>query len=651
MKTPKWVCGLADLRVLQVYRSVLAYTYRLPKSKLFKYWAISALSALILSVGSIAASAIEPQYSCPEQIQLAETPKFAAHSVAQPAFQSVPMAHTSSLGKFVRALPSLLAAQFAPPFPQINGLARIARVPILTYHNVLSSQSLFDQNLLEPVTDRDISAADFEAALKQIRAKGITPISLDQLTKHLSTGIPLPPKPILLTFDGGYIGHYQSVYPLLKEFGYPGVFAVYPGEIQNSAKSHLSWKQLKTMATDPLITIASHGLTPSLKPSLAPSLTPNLTPISTPTDLQPLPDDRLQAEVVESKRQLETKLGIPVRYFVYPTSTDPTSTDPTVKMGESDRIQTWVEQASYQAALAEPDPEAGDRFAGESASLLRLERMDQSQLAAAIEQANGGLPLPALGQTDNFKTPVQIDRRTVDHIPLILVSGGRPITIHADSRYQVPEIIAKTKIAQATAVAAVDGGYFSLETLQSNAMVGPVLSQNTQKFVPANAQEIKRLIGRPLVLINPDRVQFVPFDPARHNTLAGIRQEMPDVTDVFVAAAWLVKNGQPQPLQAFGNLYKVYEPRDRAFWGMNYAGQPVIGVTSDLVDSITLGNALSKAGLRDVVMLDSGASTSLAYRGESMMSFEPRPVPHVVALMSLQTQPQAARCSVVSRKE
>ena len=572
---------------------------------------------------------IEPQAPCQDQIQLAAAPKFAVQSASQTALQTEPVAQTSSLDKFVRSLPPLLATQFAPPFPQINGLARIARVPILTYHNILSSESLFSQNLLDPASDRAITSADFETALKQIRAKGITPISLDQLTKHLSTGIPLPIKPILLTFDGGYSGHYRSVYPLLKKFGYPGVFAVYSGEIQNSVKSRLSWKQLQAMATDPLVTIASHGLTL--------------------TELQSLPADRLRAEVFESKRQLETKLGISVRYFFYPASAYPTSTDPAGKM--NDRIQAWVQQANYQAALTEPDPEAGDRFAGESASLLRLERMDQSQLAAAIEQATGGLPLPAFGQTDNFNTPVQIDRRTVDHIPLILVSGGRPITIHADSRYQVPEIIAKTKIAQATAVAAVDGGYFSLETLQSNAMVGPVLSQNTKRFVPANAQEIKRLIGRPLVLISRDRAQFVPFDPARHNTLAGIRQAMPDVTDVFVAAAWLVKNGQPQPLQAFGNLYKVYEPRDRAFWGMNYAGQPVIGVTSDLVDSIALGNALSKAGLRDVVMLDSGASASLAYRGESMMSFEPRPVPHVVALLPLQTQPQAARCSVVSRRE
>jgi hypothetical protein len=32
-------------------------------------------------------------------------------------------------------------------------------------------------------------------------------------------------------------------------------------------------------------------------------------------------------------------------------------------------------------------------------------------------------------------------------------------------------------------------------------------------------------------------------------------------------------------------------------------------------------------------MLDSGASTSLAYKGESLVGYTPRPVPHVVALV------------------
>ena len=53
----------------------------------------------------------------------------------------------------------------------------------------------------------------------------------------------------------------------------------------------------------------------------------------------------------------------------------------------------------------------------------------------------------------------------------------------------------------------------------------------------------------------------------------------------------------------------------------------------EMIDSVGLGKILAKAGLQDAVMLDSGASASLAYRGKSVMAYEPRPVPHIVALL------------------
>ena len=34
------------------------------------------------------------------------------------------------------------------------------------------------------------------------------------------------------------------------------------------------------------------------------------------------------------------------------------------------------------------------------------------------------------------------------------------------------------------------------------------------------------------------------------------------------------------------------------------------------------------------MMVDSGASTSLTYKGESLVDYTPRPVPHMVALLA-----------------
>ncbi|NET36869.1 MAG: phosphodiester glycosidase family protein, partial [Cyanothece sp. SIO1E1] len=299
-----------------------------------------------------------------------------------------------------------------------------------------------------------------------------------------------------------------------------------------------------------------------------------------------------------------------------------------------------TQDAGYQAALAMDND--GEQFAGESKSLLSITRLGQSQLERVIDQAWKGPSLPGWGQSFNFNSPVRLNKLIVDDLPIRLISGGKPVTIHADSRYQVPEIIAETD-----AIAAVDGAFFSLKYLDSNVIIGPVLSQYTYEFIPGNPSENVKLINRPLVLISPDAVNFVRFNPEQHNSLAGIRERYPDVTDVFVGAAWLVKRGRPQPARTFGDLFGYDAYRHRAFWGINHAGEPVIGVSADRIDSVGLGKILSKLGFRDAIMLDSGASTSLAYQGESLVAHEPRPVPHVVALVPPRSY--AADCVLVAK--
>ena len=497
---------------------------------------------------------------------------------------------------------SQMMAYLTPsPWPDISERARLAKVPVMMYHDILPKKQVFF----------DVTPEEFEQHLRLIQEKGVTPISFEQLVNHLRTGLPLPEKPILLTFDDGYGGHYEYVYPLLKKYGYPAVFSIYTSNIgQNTGRSHVNWEQLKQMAADPLVTIASHSVTH-------------------PDDLRVLPDDKLQMEVVESKRILETNLGIPIRYFTYP-------------VGKYDaRVARWVHAAGYQSALTMDDLD--ERFAGQSENLLAIERIGQSRLEDAITQVWGGPKLPSWGGGFDFKASVELTKTTIDDTPLILISGGRPITIHANSRYQVPDILAGTE-----AVAAVDGGFFSLKFLDSNVMIGPVLSQSGNTFVPGNEGENPKLAGRPLVLISPQAVKFIPFDPLKHNTLDGIQAEMLNVTDAFVAAARLVKDNQPQPPSTFGNLFDFNAARHRAFWGINQAGQPTIGVSTEPIGSVSLGVALTKAGLRDAVMLDSGASTSLAYKGESLVGYTPRPVPHVVALIPSQSA-QGGACVVASR--
>jgi peptidoglycan/xylan/chitin deacetylase (PgdA/CDA1 family) len=494
----------------------------------------------------------------------------------------------------------------ASPWPTIHEAAKLARVPVMMYHDVLPEKEVFF----------DVTTEELEQDFQLIRDHDLTPISLDQLVAHLQTGMALPEKPILLTFDDGYVGHYDRVFPLIKKYGYPALFSVFTAKVDGkvAGRSTLTWSQLAEMAANPLVTIASHSVTH-------------------PPDLTQLPDSQLLREVIEAKRILEARLGKPIQYFTYPE-------------GHYDaRVAEAVTKAGYRAALTMDD--FNEQFAEQSESLLAIARFGQSRLEDVIDQAWGGISRVPWWKGFNFQAPIAQQTLEIDSVPLILISGGKPITIHANSRYQVAEILEGSG-----AIAGVDGGFFSLEFLDSNQMVGPVLSQSSGEFVAGNPGENPLLNGRPLILISSNAVKFVPFQATQHNTLAGIQAEMPDVTDAFVGAAWLVKDNTPQPPENFGNLFDFDAARDRAFWGINQAGQPVIGVSRLPVDSVTLGEVLAKAGMRDAVMLDSGASASLAYEGQSLMDYIPRPVPHVVGLVPTAATPlhNANPCALVQEQ-
>ena len=481
----------------------------------------------------------------------------------------------------------------AAQWPQVHERAQLARVPVVMYHDVLAEKEVFF----------DITPERLNADFRALKEKNLTPISLDQLVNHLRAGVPLPEKPVVLTFDDGYVGHYDYVYRLAKYYNYPVAFSIFTDKVDGNivGRSTVDWEQVEEMAQDPLVTIVSHSVTH-------------------PRDLTDLSDSDLRYELEESKERLEKRLGIAIDYFTYPEG------------NHDERVVEATEAAGYTAALIMRNDSG--KFAGESEDLLTIERFGESRFAEVIESAWGGPPLPGIKTALNFQAPVQRLDVEIDEIPMTLISGGQPRTIHADTRYPLTELVANSE-----AVAAVDGTFFSLEFLDSNTMIGPVMGQNTGEFIPGSEGDIYKLKNRPLVLMNPQDVKFLSFDPKKHNTLSGIQAEMPNVTDAFVGAGWLVRDQEPQSAPTFKNLFAYEEHRFRAFWGINLEGQPVVGATHAQIDSVGLGELLRKAGFQNAVMLDSGASTSLVYEGESLIGFESRTVPHAVVLV-----PQGDSC-------
>ena len=239
----------------------------------------------------------------------------------------------------------------AEPLPTIHQAARKSKVPVMMYHDIISKKQV----------NYDLTPQELEKHFELIKSAKMTPISINRLIAHLRTGSPLPNKPILLTFDDGYGGHYEYAYPLLKKYGYPAVFAIHTSSVGvNAGRTHVTWPQLKIMANDPLITISSHSKTH-----------PALTKIS---------DQQLYKEVVESKQILEAKLNRSIIYFTYPYG------------NHDSRVKKIVTEAGYLAAIAFGDPT--EMFANQSKDLFAIARFEKSRLEKVIPQAWGSPILP-----------------------------------------------------------------------------------------------------------------------------------------------------------------------------------------------------------------------------------------------------------------
>ncbi len=106
----------------------------------------------------------------------------------------------------------------------------------------------------------DLSVAPdlFAAHLDTIQAEGFTTISLDLLVQHLTRGVPLPEKSVIITFDDGYRDNFDNALPLLVQRDMTAAFFISTDFIDEARPAYLTWDMVRAMR-DAGMTIGSHG--------------------------------------------------------------------------------------------------------------------------------------------------------------------------------------------------------------------------------------------------------------------------------------------------------------------------------------------------------------------------------------------------------
>jgi peptidoglycan/xylan/chitin deacetylase (PgdA/CDA1 family) len=167
---------------------------------------------------------------------------------------------------------------------------------IVMYHRVLPPRT----GPLGRLHALDLTA--FREQLGYIR-RHYTPVSAADLV-NAAAGSPLPPQPILLSFDDGYRDHYQHVLPLLDTFSIPGVFFPVSSSMLDRRVLDVNKIQYLLAMTDevgPLVTAIDEAIDRESRAGRGPSPSEFRAAWWTPSRWDP-------AEVVYVKRLLQHAL-------------------------------------------------------------------------------------------------------------------------------------------------------------------------------------------------------------------------------------------------------------------------------------------------------------------------------------------------------
>lgn len=132
-----------------------------------------------------------------------------------------------------------------------------ASVPVLMYHHI-------DE---EGNDDVNISSELFEAQMAALAEEGYTAVFPDDLAAYVYEGKALPDKPVVITFDDGYLSNYEYAWPILEKYGMKATIFVIGSTIGNTEHykdtdypitPHFSYEQGAEMVASGVISIQSH---------------------------------------------------------------------------------------------------------------------------------------------------------------------------------------------------------------------------------------------------------------------------------------------------------------------------------------------------------------------------------------------------------
>jgi peptidoglycan/xylan/chitin deacetylase (PgdA/CDA1 family) len=172
-----------------------------------------------------------------------------------------------------------------------TGIPGHATVPILMYHVINPPPAN------APYPGLYVPVGEFADQMQALKAAGWHPVTMDQLGANWTRGVPLPSKPIVLSFDNGYASQYTNALPVLRRLGWVGV------------------ENIQLSGLPP----SEGGLTDAQVRGLIAAGWELDTQGISHADLITLDAAGLHYQVATARQILRSRYGVPVNWFCYPS--------------------------------------------------------------------------------------------------------------------------------------------------------------------------------------------------------------------------------------------------------------------------------------------------------------------------------------------
>jgi peptidoglycan/xylan/chitin deacetylase (PgdA/CDA1 family) len=223
---------------------------------------------------------------------------------AVPATSAPPVAPAATETNAVAPVPvETPVVQESKP-PRAGAIA--ASVIVLGYHQ-FSPPGVRSKNMYNMPQDV------FDAEMKYLKDNNYHVVPLSDVVRFAKGEITLPPNSVAVTIDDGYKSSIVYAGPVLKKYGFPWTFFIYPAFITvHESKGAASWSDLSELQSEG-VDIECHSMT---HPFLAKHRQVWKGPMHSLTPEEY--DAFLTNETATAKAVLEEHLHKPVQFFAYP---------------------------------------------------------------------------------------------------------------------------------------------------------------------------------------------------------------------------------------------------------------------------------------------------------------------------------------------